>query len=357
MPALEVQTLYNEGMFGNPISIANLTLWYSVNGNPIDYNYVYSGYNNGVNYSRIEAVPFGTYNASLNSTLLQTIVELYMNNETAYATMLLDRFTNDTNIAMMINNRYAQGLKAASFDGTNSYINTTAGFSYPHFTISAWVKFNSLQNSMIETGYPININHLLMLENGNGNCGNVGAGSGYLLKVRYNGVTDCSTIQPSTGVWYSVIGTYNGRTLDLYINGALNSHFGSAGNASPSDYETIGGCLDCGSSYYMNGSIADLQLYNTALTYAQVKQLYLEGMNGLPISNAGLQAWYPLDGNTKDYSQNYNTGMPHNIDYTNTGYTPPQISNAYQISKASTPISIKSGNNVTLENVSVILWN
>ncbi|MGC8537477.1 MAG: LamG domain-containing protein [Candidatus Micrarchaeia archaeon] len=357
MPAAEVQTLYNEGIFGAPISISNLTLWYPLNGNPYDYNYVYSGYDNGVSYSNQAIMPFGTYNASLNSTLLQTIGELYLNNETAYAIMLLDRFTNDTNIALMIGNKYAQGLKAASFDGTNSYINTTAGFVYPHFTIAAWVKFNSLQNSMIETGYPINANHLLMLEDGNGNCNNIGAGSGYIIKVRYNGVTDCSTMQPLTGIWYFIVGTYNGRSLDLYVNGSLNSHYGSAGNASISYYETIGGCLDCGSSYYMNGLIADLQMYNTALTPAQIERLYLEGMEGMPINDAGLQAWYTLDGNTQDYSQNFNTGIAHNLNYAYTNYTPSTISGAYQISKASIPMSIKEGNNITLENVSLILWN
>ena len=357
MPSVEVQALYREGMFGMPIALANLTLWYPMNGNPYDYNYIYNGHNNGVSYSDASIMPFGAYNTSLNSTLLQTIAELYLNNESAYATVLLDRFTNDTNIAMRIGGKYVQGLKAASFDGTNSYINTTTGFVYPHFTIAAWVKLNSLQNSMIETGYPINANHLLMVENGNTDCSNVGAGTGYLWKVKYNGITLCSTTSATTGVWQFVVGTYNGRSLDLYINGALNSHFGSAGNASTSDYETIGGCLDCSSSYYTNGSIADLQMYNTALTPSQVELLYLEGMGGIPINNAGLQAWYPLDGNAQDYSQNFNTGIAHNVNYTYTNYVPAAISGASQISKASVPMTLREGSNITLQNVSLILWN
>ncbi len=357
MQANEVQDLYSEGIFGNPISNLNLILWYPLNGNPYDYNYVLGGNNNNVYYPSVSTIPFGTYNASLNSTLLQTIAELYLNNETAYATMLLDGFTNDTNIAIMINKEYAQGSKVAGFNGANSYINTTSSFSYPHFTIAAWVKFNSLQNSMIETGYPVNTNHLLMLENGNGNCNNVGAGSGYLLKVRYNGVTDCSSYQPDTGVWYFIVGTYNGRSLELYIDGTLNSHYGTAGNASASAYETIGACLDCGSSYYINGSIADLQLYSDALTPTQVEELYMEGMNGLPSSNSGLQEWWPLDGNADDYTLNFNTGIAHNISYIAANYTPSAISGSYQISKASMPLSIKVGNNVSIGNVSVIIWN
>ncbi|MEM0202089.1 MAG: LamG-like jellyroll fold domain-containing protein, partial [Candidatus Micrarchaeaceae archaeon] len=83
MPIGEVNALYNEGIFGSPISDGNLTLWYSLNGNPYDYNYAVSGYNNGVSYPNIAHVPFGTYDASLNSTLLQMIAGLYMNNETA----------------------------------------------------------------------------------------------------------------------------------------------------------------------------------------------------------------------------------------------------------------------------------
>ena len=357
LQANAVKALYKEGVFGLPISTANLSLWYPLNGNANDYNYLSNGQNNGVSYPKSSIMPFGTYNASLNSTLLQTIAELYLNNESAYATILLDRFTNDTNIAMRIGSKYVQGLKAASFDGTNSYINTTAGFSYPRFTIAAWVRLNSLQNSMIETGYPINANHLLMVENGSTACNNAGAGTGYLWEVRYNGVTLCSATSATTGAWQFVVGTYNSRSLDLYINGALNSRFGSAGNASLSDYETIGGCLDCSSSYYLNGSIADLQMYGAALNAAQVEQLYLEGMDGIPINDAGLQAWYPLDGNAQDYSQNFNTGIAHYVNYTYTDYVPAALSNAYQISKASVPMTLREGSNTTLQNVSLILWN
>ncbi|MGC9011257.1 MAG: LamG-like jellyroll fold domain-containing protein, partial [Candidatus Micrarchaeia archaeon] len=59
---------------------------------------------------------------------------------------------------------------------------------------------------------------------------------------------------------------------------------------------------------YFNGSIANVQMYSTSLNFGQVRQLYQEGIAGLPISNAGLVAWYPLGGDANDYSGNGNNG-------------------------------------------------
>ncbi len=64
-----------------------------------------------------------------------------------------------------------------------------------------------------------------------------------------------------------------------------------------------------------NGSIANLQIYTTALSQGEIQKLYSEGVGGAPISNAGLIGWWPLDGNPNDYSGNNNNGVATDIQW------------------------------------------
>ena len=65
------------------------------------------------------------------------------------------------------------------------------------------------------------------------------------------------------------------------------------------------------------GMISDVQVYNTSLTMSQIQQLYGEGVDGVPVGNAGLVAWYPLNGSVQDYSGFNNAGYPNNVVYNN----------------------------------------
>jgi len=63
-----------------------------------------------------------------------------------------------------------------------------------------------------------------------------------------------------------------------------------------------------------NGSIANVQIYNTSLSASQIQQLYQEGIEGLPYT-ANLVAWWPLNGNANDYSGNGNNGTAYDAYY------------------------------------------
>jgi len=67
-----------------------------------------------------------------------------------------------------------------------------------------------------------------------------------------------------------------------------------------------------------NGSISNVQLYSTFLTSSQINTLYNEGINGVPLNNAGLVGWWPLNGNANDYSGNGNNGkINYNVSFIN----------------------------------------
>ena len=63
------------------------------------------------------------------------------------------------------------------------------------------------------------------------------------------------------------------------------------------------------------GTLENIQLYNYNLNTAQMNEIYSEGMGGAPIPNAGLVAWWPLDGNANDYSGNNNNGVAYNVQW------------------------------------------
>jgi len=78
--------------------------------------------------------------------------------------------------------------------------------------------------------------------------------------------------------------------------------------------------------FYLNGSIANVQIYNTSLSASEIQALYQEGIGGAPIDLQNLVAWWPLNGNANDYSGNSNNGQINNVNFVSnwwSGYTPP----------------------------------
>ena len=96
-------------------------------------------------------------------------------------------------------------------------------------------------------------------------------------------------------------------TEQMYVNGvASGSPNVAAGKTSGPSYFSIGGVA--GQSF--SGYISNVQFYNTSLDASQIQSLYLEGIGGAPVSPQYLVAWWPLNGDTNDYSGNNNNGAP-----------------------------------------------
>ena len=154
---------------------------------------------------------------------------------------------------------------------SSQYINLGTGVynGYTAMTVSAWVWYDAASN------YPYTF--------WAGDGGTDGAGIGLALNhstwkmYSWNG----GTTQTSTAVfnayqWYHVAVTYGGTTCKLYINGDLDStHTVTAMNLDTSSNPTsIGYYSDSGNpGYYFDGKMAQMRIYNTALTAAQIETL------------------------------------------------------------------------------------
>ena len=115
------------------------------------------------------------------------------------------------------------------------------------------------------------------------------------------------TIQLSSKKYWNVVLTYSGRTTSIYIDGNLEGTLEVSSTIFPRRKEPIdfqlGGFPQNTRAY---GYYDNIRIYNRALSATEVAQLY-EYESTPPIEqwlNDGLVAYYPFDGDAKDYSGN-----------------------------------------------------
>ncbi len=120
------------------------------------------------------------------------------------------------------------------------------------------------------------------------------------------------------GSWYNIVGVYNqtGQST-LYINGNAVASSSITAYCSGGAFDFLIGNGEFG---YFNGSIANVQWYNSSLSPAQVAQAYYSGVDGMAQLHQNLTGWWPLDGNAKDYSGRAENGNAFNISSNSIGY-------------------------------------
>ncbi len=129
----------------------------------------------------------------------------------------------------------------------------------------------------------------------------------------------------TTRKWYFVADEYNGTNQIGYLGDGGNLvsvHTAVSINTGSSPfyigYWTV--------RQYFNGSIANVQVYNSSLSSNEISLLYQEGVGGTPIDLQNLVGWWPLNGNAQDYSGNNNNGEATNVIFTSQwtgGYSVP----------------------------------
>ena len=88
----------------------------------------------------------------------------------------------------------------------------------------------------------------------------------------------CSPNSINTGQWYHIVGTNDGTTLKIYVNGDLKDSETSTG-FSGVDYDAYIGYDDLYGICF-DGTIDDVIVYDEALTEFEIEQIYQRGLNG-----------------------------------------------------------------------------
>jgi hypothetical protein len=219
----QISQLYKEGISGVPISDAGLSGWWSLAYNANDFS-------NNNNNGALTNVAFGNVN--------------YTNPITSGAP------------------------KVAQFNGVNTVINTADNLPSSVLTVSFWFKLTIPYNSQ-PNSYP----------------GFMGKSSSFSIEVdkptglmhfyNWNGGVYTSNRAITDTNWHYFALTINGISQSMYLDGvqtAANSN--GAATVSNSNPLMIGE----GWSGPVAADMADVQIYNTALTAAQIQQAYQQGM-------------------------------------------------------------------------------
>jgi len=217
----------------------------------------------------------------------------------------------------------------AGFDGQHSWVNlqNPAGLRVSYITATAWVYLNSYNNY------------------NNAECQEAvsqwgGGSNGWILRAVNGGGDGCGgPIPPSTPVssqvfawgggttgyscvvgiiplktWTFMTLTYDGSTLQGWLNGQSKCSTPVASSLMINGQSAIGSAATAGDPF--NGTIANVQIYNVSLSANQIQALYLEGIGGAPMKLQNLVGWWPLNGNSNDYSGNNNNGVPTSLTFT-----------------------------------------
>jgi len=201
------------------------------------------------------------------------------------------------------NFNYAAGSgwtgEGLEFDGSNDHVNCGNDESLDitgDVTVSAGVKFSTIKNGIIVRKGFVTSPFNLYYENNNL----------FLTYTRENVWGGrCIPFTPQTGVWYQITVTrsYNAdvATLTMFVNGEMCRQNTLNGIADTTNVKTSVG-YDNSGSYFFNGSIRDVAIYNCALSPAEIAQNYLATKDPEPLN--------PVDGAVLDLRGDDGTNDP-----------------------------------------------
>jgi Concanavalin A-like lectin/glucanases superfamily len=158
------------------------------------------------------------------------------------------------------------------------------------YTVSAWVKLDSLpgQNETVvgqdggtDSGFYLGYNS---------SCGGCWAFQLPATDAASPALDNAFGSAAQPGVWTNLIGVYNAATTtaSLYVNGILSATTSVTGWSATGPL-TVGRAFYNGAkTNYLNGSVADVQAWTSALTAAQISALELPVA---PVTSATVQDW------------------------------------------------------------------
>lgn len=230
-------------------------------------------------------------------------------------------------------NEIPQSVALSAAQAGNSYIKINSLPQFSQFTVVGWI--NNEPAPAGKDGGSLAQGDIYMPKSSNDYSVEMDTNGG--LKYVSSGLQASPVGSASIGglkygKWYMIAQTVSS-------SGVVVTYVYASGNPTPTTatynysqalYQPQGrwciGSWGCSTSYPFNGMISNVQIYNTSLSQADVQALYKEGVGGAPIDLQDLVGWWPLNGNSNDYSGNNNGGTPTNVTFTSNwekNYTAP----------------------------------
>ncbi len=167
--------------------------------------------------------------------------------------------------------------QAFSFDGNDDKIDVGKLLQNgsDEITISAWILHTNSEDDRVickSTGTAIQ-DHIYSL-------GVTGNTVRIRLKAENSSDDNYDATSYNIGEWQHTAFTYNGSSLDIYINGVKQANYSMNGSIAASEQETIIGNVNMKDGRYFDGKIDEVQVYKRGLSEQEVKGLYFSGSSG-----------------------------------------------------------------------------
>jgi hypothetical protein len=170
------------------------------------------------------------------------------------------------------NNRFGGVM---TFDDTSFEYATIPNIgSLTNFSVEAWARTNKSLTGKVTT---IITNQYDLVSNLNYSMGTNNAAASYNMTFGYfNGVwRNVTGFNMTLNTWYHMIGTYDGATVSLYVNGVVNTTLSYVGTAASGGEIRIARRWDDVAnvaSNFFSGDIGVIRLYNRALSVLEISQ-------------------------------------------------------------------------------------
>lgn len=159
--------------------------------------------------------------------------------------------------------------------------------------ISAWVKLNSTEGAQTL----VSKKDVYKLDYSSG-------GFRFLTGENWTGSITKSSFTPKSGVWYHVVGVYNGTHKTIYINGEPNGTVSTTGSVGTSAFNVAVGAVDTGSGtwdFHLDGTVDEPRIYSGEITQDSIQQIYQNPAAEIP-QNGTYQAEHTASGKLNVYT-------------------------------------------------------
>ena len=186
----------------------------------------------------------------------------------------------------------AQG--SAEFDGSSDYVKSDSLplSDWNNFTYSAWTytETNAANQIVLSFGNSSNTTPISLLESRTDNTYRVYHRDDAAADV----VADSNAL--TLNEWYYITATKEGNTLKIFVDGSQQgSQTDSTGSVTLNTFN-VGRLERTTASNYFDGNLANVAIWNRALSSDEINSVMWKSYEGLTDSEEnGLQAWYSLD--------------------------------------------------------------
>ena len=167
---------------------------------------------------------------------------------------------------------------ATLFNGSTGYVtNNDAALNgtFAAISVEAWVKTSTSSTSDVvddsnATGYELQLN----------------ANGSYTFYVGNSPTLNATSNATgyNDGKWHNVVGTYDGTTIKIYVDGVNTGRYLWTGSVPASGSPFYIGRQTSATPQYLNGTVGDVAVYSKALTASQIANHYVLGVGSGPLA-------------------------------------------------------------------------